>query len=240
MSERFPPDAILLAAGLGTRLRPLTLARPKPLVCVAGVPLIEWVIACLTCEGVTRFAVNAHYLAEQMEAAIADLPARFPGATFRLSREKAQLRDTGGGAKAALGLVETDPVLIANTDAFWPAGQDAPLARMSAVFKDHPGAVILLCAYPSRTLGFRRSHDFFLDPNGAIDTETGLPVIFAGVALVGRAWFADMPEGAFSMNRIFEQAHKQKRLRGVLLEADWFHIGDPEALAEAELRLREG
>lgn len=240
MNTRFPPDAILLAAGLGTRLKPLTDNRPKPLVPLAGTPLIERVIADFTAEGVTRFAVNAHYLADQMAAAVEALPMRFAGCRFTLSREDDEQLGTGGGARAALAGIETDPVLVANTDAFWPAGEDTPLARMAARLDADPEAVVLLCAHPARALGFRRSHDFCLDPRGVITNDTGLPVIYAGVALLGRSWFDGQPDGRFSMNRIFEAARDAGRLKGVLLNADWLHIGDPAAHEEAERRLKEG
>ncbi|MBU1174171.1 MAG: nucleotidyltransferase family protein [Alphaproteobacteria bacterium] len=239
MTIRFPPDAILLAAGLGTRLRPLTGTRPKPLVAVAGQPLIERVVAPLAGEGLTRFAVNAHYLADQMAAAVDALPLRFPGCRFSLSREDEVMLGTGGGARAALPLIETDPVLVANTDAFWRPADDRPLARMAARFDADPDSVVLLCAHPACALGFRRSHDFCLDPKSAITKDSGLPVIYAGVVLLGRVWFAGRPDGPFSMNRIFEAALEQDRLRGVLLDAEWFHIGDPEARDAAERRLRE-
>ena len=239
MNVRFPPDAILLAAGLGTRMRPLTETRPKPLVTVAGLPLIDRVIAPLVSEGISQFAVNAHYLADQMEAAIDALPLRFPGRRFRLSREDDALLGTGGGARAALGAVGSDPVLVVNTDAFWQAGDDAPLKRMAERLDTAPDAVVLLCAHPARALGFRRSHDFCLDPRGAVTLDSGLPVIFAGVTLLGRAAFEDMPDGPFAMNRIFDRALDAGKLKGVLLDADWFHIGDPAAKDEAERRLRE-
>ncbi len=240
MTTRFPLDAILLAAGLGTRLRPLTLSRPKPLVPVAGVPLIERVIAGFAAEGVTRFAVNAHYLADQMETAVAALPTHFPGADFFVSRENGNLLDTGGGAKKALSLVESDPVLVANTDAFWQAGKDVPLRHMTARHDEKPDGIVLLCADPARALGFRRSHDFYLDPSGTITPDRGRPVIYAGVALLQRTWFSGTPEGPFSLNRIFEKALAGNRLYGVLLETDWYHIGDPDALAEAESLIGKG
>lgn len=240
MDPRFPPDAILLAAGLGTRLKPLTDTRPKPLVPVLGASLIERVVTPLVAEGVTRFAVNAHYRAEQMEAAVTALPLRFPGCGFALSHEAGGLLGTGGGARQALDLIDSDPVLVANTDAFWRVGADRPLARLAARFWRDPAAIVLLCAHPARSHGFRLSHDFCLDPRGTITADSGLPVIYAGLALIGRAWFAEAPAGAFSMNLLFERARATARLAGVLLDAEWFHIGDPAARDEAERALREG
>ncbi len=236
MTTRFPTDAILLAAGFGTRLRPLTETRPKPLVPVAGLPLIERVIAPLAAEGVDRFVVNAHYLADQMRAAVSALPMRFPGGGFALSIEEDQPLDTGGGAKKALELTETDPVLISNTDAFWQPADDAPLQRMRERFED--GDMVLLCAHPARAHGFRRSHDFCLSPLGEITLDAGLPVIYAGVALVGCSVFEGTPDGAFPMLPLFETALEDGRLKGVLLDAPWFHVGDPDGLAEAEQALK--
>lgn len=234
MSTRFPTDAILLAAGLGTRLQPLTLTRPKPLVPVLGVFLLDRVISAFAAEGVTGFAINAHYHADQMQQAVSALPQRFPNCRFALSREDDGLLNTGGGAKKALGLIASDPVFVANTDAFWRAENDAPLARMSERLAARPDTIVLLCAHPARALGFRGSHDFCLDPRGTITLDTGLPVIYAGVALTARAAFATAPEGAFSMNLLFEEARAENRLQGILLNAPWYHVGDPEALSEAE------
>jgi len=232
MQTRFPPAAILLAAGLGTRLRPLTETRP--------LPLIERVVAPLAAEGVSRFAVNAHYRAEQMTAAVSALPVRFPGCRFALSHEDEMPLGTGGGARKALDLVEGDPVLVSNTDSFWRREDDAPLERMARRLDQTPDAIVLLCAHPARAHGFGRSHDFCLDPRGTITLDAGLPVIYAGLALLGRRWLADGPEDPFSMLQLFERAEEEGRLRGVLLNAPWFHVGDPEGLAEAEHALREG
>lgn len=240
MDTRFPPDAILLAAGLGKRLKPLTDTQPKPLVSVAGLPLIERVIAPLVAEGVTRFAVNAHYRAEQMAAAVETLPVRFPGCDFAFSHEEDEALGTGGGARKALGLVRSDPVLVANTDAFWLAEEDAPLTRMAARFTEMPDAVVVLCAHPARSLGFRRSHDFCLDPSGRVTLDSGLPVIYAGQVLLGRQWFADAPPAPFSMLSILERAEQDGRLRGILLNASWFHVGDPAARDAAETVLKGG
>jgi len=237
MPPRFPTDAILLAAGLGTRMRPLTDKTPKPLIRVAGTSLLERVATAAYAEGVRHFVVNAHYFPDQIRAALDALPLRLPGARFRLSDETGQRLETGGGAKKALALTDTDPVLIANTDAFY-VGADTPLARLAARHPGDPAALTLLCAYPARTIGFRRSHDFCLDPRGRITRDTGLPVIYAGIALVGRKAFAGTPDGPFSFNDLLEAAADRENLSGVLLDAPWYHVGDPEALAETERLLR--
>ncbi|SFV37886.1 MurNAc alpha-1-phosphate uridylyltransferase [Devosia crocina] len=221
--DRFP-DVMLLAAGLGTRLRPLTETMPKPLVPVGGVPLIERVMANAREEGAKRFVANAHYLADQVLAHF--------GGLVKVSREETLL-DTGGGLKRALPMLHSDPFLVMNTDAFWPTGVDRPLARMRARYGGQED-VVLLCIQPGRATGFGRSHDFCLDPMGRVTPDYGAPVIYGGVALMGADVFRDTPDGAFSLTKIFDRALEGETLKGVVLDAPWFHVGDPAALAQVE------
>ena len=225
-TSRFP-DVMLLAAGLGTRLRPITDTIPKPLVPVAGVPLIERVINNARAEGAKRFVANAHYRADQVLAHF--------GGLLKVSRED-ELLGTGGGVKRALPMLHSDPILVMNTDAFWPAGSDAPIARMLARYTG-PGDIVLLCVHPRDATGFARSHDFCLSPQGQITRDYGAPVIYGGVALMGKALFEGTPDGPFSLNDLFEKCLENETLFGVALDAPWFHVGDPAALAEAEKRL---
>ena len=229
MSEvtRFP-DVMLLAAGLGTRLRPITETMPKPLVPVAGTPLIERVMANARAEGAKRFVANAHYLGEQ-------LLAHFAGG-LKISREETLL-GTGGGVKQALPMLHADPFFVMNTDAFWPAGSDAPLGRMIAKFEQGGAEIVLLCVHPSRATGFGRSHDFCLDPFGRVTRDYGAPVIYGGVALVAKAVFAGTPDGAFSFYPLIEAALERETLAGVALDAPWHHVGDMAGLAAAEKAL---
>ncbi|ODT74686.1 MAG: hypothetical protein ABS76_36270 [Pelagibacterium sp. SCN 64-44] len=221
------PDVMLLAAGLGTRLRPLTDTLPKPLVPIGGTPLIEHVMADARAEGATRFLANAHYRAEQ-------LLAHF-GGLLKVNRE-AELLGTGGGVKAALPMLHSDPFFVMNTDAFWPPGADRPLSRMLARYE---GArdIVLLCIQPHRATGFSRSHDFCLDPHGRVTRDYGAPVIYGGVALLGRALFADAPDGPFSLYDLIEAALEEERLFGAVLDAPWFHVGTPADLAAAAAAL---
>ena len=221
------PDVMLLAAGLGTRMRPITQTMPKPLVPVAGIPLIERVIGNARAEGAKRFAANAHYLADQVLAHF--------GGLLKVNREETLL-GTGGGVKAALPMLHSDPFFVMNTDAFWPEGADTPLARMLAK-RENQDQIVLLCVQPSRASGFARSHDFCLDPFGRITLDYGAPVIYAGVALLGKNLFADTPDGEFSMNVLFERALESENLLGVVLDAPWHHVGDAEGLAAAEKAL---
>ncbi len=222
-ADRFP-DVMLLAAGLGTRMRPLTDTLPKPLIPVAGVPLIERVMDNARAEGAKRFVANAHYRADQVLAHF--------GGLLKVSREDALL-GTGGGVKRALPMLHSDPFLVMNTDAFWPNGSDKPLARMIARHTD-PEDIVLLCIQPSRASGFSRSHDFCLDPMGRVTLDYGAPVIYGGVALLGPGLFADTPDGPFPLTTLFDAALERETLKGVVLDAPWFHVGDPSSLAQAE------
>jgi MurNAc alpha-1-phosphate uridylyltransferase len=212
MSDARFPDVMLLAAGLGTRLRPITETLPKPLVPVAGMPLIERIMGNARAEGAKRFVANAHYRADQI------------------------LAHFGGLLKRALPMLHSDPILVMNTDAFWPAGSDTPIARMLARYGGADD-IVLLCVHPRNATGFGRSHDFCLSPQGEVTRDYGAPVIYAGVALLGKKLFDGTPDGAFSLTQLFEAALEQETLHGVVLDAPWFHVGDPAALAEAERRL---
>lgn len=225
MSEntRFP-DVMMLAAGLGTRLRPLTDTMPKPLVPVAGTPLIERVMVNARAEGAKRFTANAHYRADQILAHF--------GGLLKVSRED-ELLGTGGGVKRALPMLHSDPFFVMNTDAFWPAGSDSPLARMIARHESEDD-IVLLCIHPRNAVGFGRSHDFCLSPQGEVTRDYGAPVIYGGVALLGKKLFADTPDGAFSLTDLFEAALERETLKGVVLDAPWYHVGDTTALAETE------
>ena len=221
------PDVMLLAAGLGTRLRPLTDTLPKPLVPVLGTPLIERIMASARAEGAKRFVANAHYRADQILAHF--------GGLLKVSRED-DLLGTGGGVKRALPMLHSDPILVMNTDAFWPVGSDQPLGRMIARY-ENPNDIVLLCVHPRNATGFGRSHDFCLSPRGAITHDYGAPVIYSGVALLGKTLFEGTPDGAFSLNLLLEAALERETLHGVVLDAPWFHVGDPAALAETERKL---
>lgn len=230
--DRFP-DVMILAAGLGTRMRPLTDETPKPLIKLGGRALLDRVVGLAHSEGATRFVINAHHHAGQMKAHVAALGAARFGTSFALSLE-AELLNTGGGVKAALPLLQGDPVMVMNSDSLWLT-DDKPLARLCAAYAD---AITLLCVHSMRATGFsRRSHDFCLAPDGAITTDTGAPVIYAGTALFPRAVLEAAPDGPFSLYDLIEAALDAGTLRGVALGTDWLHVGDTVALALAEARL---
>lgn len=224
---------MILAAGLGTRMRPLTESTPKPLLEVAGKPLLDRVVGLAHAEGAQRFVINAHHHADKMKPHVAALDASLGGTRFRLSLER-ELLNTGGGLKAALPLLETDPILVMNADSLW-LRDDKPIRRMLEAYRGKP---LLLCAHPRLSSGFsRKSHDFCLAPNGQITPDSGAPVIFAGTALLPRAFVEAGPDGAFSLYSLYEKALQDGDLHGVALGTQWLHVGDPAALEAASERL---
>lgn len=233
------PDVMLLAAGLGTRMRPLTFETPKALIAVAGKPLIDHVIDAALAENCTRFVVNAHHKAERIAAHIARLGAGLPDIGFAVSHEKQLLLDTGGGLRNALPLLGTDPVLTMNTDSFWLAGHDRPITRMIAAFARGNADIVLLCVSPDRATGYLKGPDFLLSADGAISRTLGRPVVYAGVALIARAVAQEGPDVPFSLYRHFEAARERRRLAGVEIETDWYHVGDPGAIVRTERQIGE-
>lgn len=228
------PHVMLLAAGLGTRMRPLTFQKPKALIEVAGKPLVDHVIDAALAEGCAHFVINAHHMADQIEAHIERLKAGLRDVAFAVSSERERLLDTGGGLRKALPLLGTDPVLTMNTDSFWLPGKDRPIARLVEAFGDGGADAVLLCVPPDRARGYLKGPDFLLTPDGAISKTTGRPVVYAGVALVARILAGEGPEVPFSLYRHFETARERGRLRGVEIGSDWYHVGDPAAIARSE------
>jgi MurNAc alpha-1-phosphate uridylyltransferase len=218
-------------------LRPLTETIPKPLVRVAGTPLIDRVLAEALAAGLDRFVINAHHHADQVVDHVAGLSARHPDASFTVSREDDAVLGTGGGVKAALPRLTSDPLLVMNTDAFWLGSGGAPIERMIARYAAGGVDMVLLCVHPRNARGFRRSHDFCLDPLGRVTNDVGAPVIYVGVCLMARHLFEGTPEGEFSLGTLMEAARDRGTLAGLTFEAPWMHVGDPEGLAEAEALL---
>lgn len=225
------PDVMLLAAGLGTRMRPLTFDMPKALVEVAGKPLIDHVIDAVLAEGATRFVVNTHHKAEHLAAHVERLSAALPDISFAISHEKGRLLDTGGGLRKALPLLHTDPVLVMHTDSFWLPRTDRPIARMMAAYATRDVDAVVLCVRPDRASGYFKGADFLLSPDGTISRMVGRPVVYAGVALISQGLAAQGSDVPFSLHRHFETARDSGRLIGLEIETDWYHVGDSSAIA---------
>lgn len=237
---RRPRTAMLLAAGLGTRMRPLTDRTPKALLPLAGKPLLEHALEHLAKAGVETVVVNAHWLAEQIAAHLDARGARPPRTILR---REATLLETGGGVKAALDLLGPDPFFVVNGDAFWINGQLPALERLAGAFDpQHVDGVLLVhrTFQVQADVGFG---DFVLDKWGALrrrpEREVA-PYIYAGLQIISPALLDRTPDGAFSMNRAWDTAMAAGRLRGVVHDGLWFHLSTPLDLTEAEATLRGG
>lgn len=226
--------AMVLAAGFGTRMKPLTDKIPKPLVPVAGQPLIAHAIDRLREANVKKAVVNAHYLPEQIEAWCKTVSS--PAIT--VSDERDAILDTGGGIGRALPLLGTDPFFVMNSDSFWIDGKTPALQRLRQVWRDADMDCILLICDPAQTTGYDGKGDFVLHTDGRITRAKLSPdrkaLAYIGGYLVHPRLFKDAPAGAFSMNVLWDRAIAQNRLFGLAHEGHWLHVGTVPAIAEAE------
>ena len=227
-------NAILLAAGLGTRMRPLTETTPKPLLTLGGRSMLDHALDRLAAQGVSNVVVNAHWHAEQVAAHLAKRPA--PPVT-RVRHESALL-DTGGAVASALaeGSLGDGPFFVVNGDTVWVDGPVPALRRVSAALRDGIDAVILVHR-TFQVMSDMGPGDFFLDPWGRPRRRREreiAPYIFAGVTLARPALFAGASEASFSMNQVWDRAIAAGRLGAVVHDGLWFHFTRPEDLAEAE------
>jgi MurNAc alpha-1-phosphate uridylyltransferase len=228
-----PHAAMILAAGLGTRLMPLTADLPKPMVRVAGTALIDHVLARLSAAGIGRVVVNVHHLADKLEAHLAD--RRSP--EIVISDERGALLDSGGGVRKALDALGAGPFVIHNCDSIWTEGPATNLGRLLASWDEDTMDCLLLLAPTVTSLGYHGRGDFALDAAGRIRRPAErevVPFAFAGVSIAHPRLLAGMPEGPFSLNRPWDRAIAQGRAHGIRLEGRWMHVGDPDAVALAE------
>ena len=232
-----PRRAMVLAAGLGERMRPLTAIRPKPLIEVAGKALIDHMLDRLAGAGVETAVVNVHYLAEQIERHLAARTAP----RIVISDERAALLDTGGGVVKALPQLGNAPFYHCNADTIWIDGVTPNLTRLADAFD--PGAMdaLLLLASTSGSIGYGGRGDFTMSADGRLTrrAERGVtPFVYAGAAILAPALLKDAPRGAFSLNRLFDRAIDNGRLYGLRLDGVWMHVGTPDAIAQAEAAIR--
>lgn len=228
--------AFVLAAGLGTRMRPLSRDIPKPLVPLAGRTLLDRVLDRIADAGIARAVVNVHWLADAIEAHL----ARRTRPAITVSDERAELLDTGGGVNRALPLLGAEPFLIHNSDTVWIERQVSNLARLAAGFEPERMDALLLLADRATSLGYEGRGDFSMDANGRLlrvrPGETA-PHVFAGASIAAPRLFRETPEGPFSLNRVWDRALLEGRLFGLKLDGVWMHVGDPAAHAAAEGRI---
>jgi MurNAc alpha-1-phosphate uridylyltransferase len=229
---------MVLAAGLGKRMRPITVTTPKPLVEVAGRALIDRALDTLAAAGVETAVVNVHYLADLVAVHV----ARRKGPKILVSDERSRLLDTGGGVAKALPLVGSAPFYLMNSDSFWIEGARPNLEWLAASWRDEAMDALLLVAPTVRTIGYHGRGDFRMDPAGRLvrrPEREVVPFVYAGAAILHPRLFASAPSGAFSLNLLFNQAMEAGRLFGVRLDGLWFHVGTPDAIGEAEVTIAD-
>ncbi len=227
-------SAMVLCAGLGTRMQPLTLTTPKPLISVAGKPLIGHAIDQLEASGVDNIIVNTHYLAGQVEAWVKNRN----NANIKISDETGQLLETGGGVLKAKRMLGSTPFFVLNSDTFWI---DQPgvstLEKMRGLFDSESCDFLLLLAKHKSAVGFDGNGDFFQSSDGQIQRRGDAdfaPYIFAGCYLVHPRVLENCPDGPFSMNTLWNRALKAGRIWGLVHDGLWLHVGTPEAIRVAE------
>ena len=230
-----PTHAMVLAAGLGTRLRPVTATRPKPLVEVGGRALIDRALDRLADDGIATAVVNLHYLGDMIEAHLKHRPR--PQIVF--SREPVLL-DTGGGIAAALPLLGAEPFIVVNSDVFWLNGPTSALSRLAAIWDDEAMDGLLLMHSTVEAFGYDGLGDFIVDPFGRLarrpEKEIS-PTLFTGVQILHPRLFKDAPAGVFSLNVLWDRAIEAGRLFGMVHDGEWFHVGPPQGLADANAYL---
>ncbi len=232
-----PRRAMVLAAGVGARMRPLTAQRPKPLVEVAGKALIDHVLDRLAAAKVERTVVNVHYLAEQMERHLA---ARAEPQIV-LSDERGLLLGTGGGVVKALPELGDAPFYHLNSDTIWIDGVKPNLARLAEVFDPAAMDALLLLAPTTGSVGYAGRGDFSMAPDGRLRRRSErevAPFVYAGAAILTPALFAEAPQGEFPLTALFDRAAEAGRLFGLRLEGLWMHVGTPDAIALAEAAIK--
>jgi MurNAc alpha-1-phosphate uridylyltransferase len=237
-SPRNPTHAMVLAAGLGTRMRPFNSHLPKPLVPVRGRALIDRVLDKLAAAKVEVAVVNVHYRADQIEAHLTQRAAP----RIVISDERETLLNTGGGVVKALPKLGQAPFYHVNSDTLWIDGVDPNLDRLAASFDLQAMDGLLLLAPTTASIGYSGPGDFAMAPDGKLSRRAErevVPFVYAGVALLSPALFDAAPEGAFSLNLLFDRAIAAQRLYGLRLDGLWMHVGTPDAVAAAEAAILE-
>ena len=239
--EAVPEVAMVMAAGLGKRMRPLTATRPKPLIEVAGKPLIDHALSRLSAAGVKKAVINVHYLADAVEAHLQNRPQ---GIELIISDERKQLLETGGGLVRALPLIDADPFLVANSDNLWIDGPLDALKLLASNWDDGRMDALLLLVPLARAHCHTGRGDFHMSATGALSRRKPrgvAPFVYTGIQIVSKRLFdGEMPEGPFSTNILWDRAIEAGRCYGAVHQGLWFDIGRPENIRKAEEMLREG
>jgi MurNAc alpha-1-phosphate uridylyltransferase len=237
-TQTAPKRAMVLAAGLGTRMRAYNGQIPKPLVHVGGKALIDYVLDRLAYEGVERAVVNVHHLADQIERHLAGRERP----KIVISDERSELLGTAGGVIQALPLLGDAPFFHVNSDTIWIDGVKPNLGRLAAAFDEARMDALLLVAPTASSIGYTGRGDFSMASDGVL-TRRGerevVPFVYAGAAILAPAFFAGTPAGPSSMTPLFDRAAEAGRLCGLRLEGVWMHVGTPDAIQAAEEAILE-
>jgi len=228
-----PTKAMVLAAGLGVRMRPLTDKMPKPLVRVAGSALLDHVLDKLGEAAVTEAVVNVHYLPDQ----IIDHTKGRTRPRVIISDERDQVLGTGGAVVKALPLLGKAPFFHVNADTMWIDGVRPNLARLAETFDAARMDILLLMAPTASSIGYGGRGDYSMLADGALRKRREnqvVPFVYAGAAIMSPSLFADAPTGEFSLTRMFDRANEQEWLFGLRLDGVWMHVGTPDAVQAAE------
>ena len=242
--DQAPESAMILAAGLGTRMRPVSLDIPKVLVPVLGRPVIDYALERLAQAGIKNVVVNAHHHADKLIAHLAHLtPARDCQApVVNISDERAELLDTGGGFAKALPILGDAPFYGINGDVIWLDGVFNTLHRLAARWDSDSMDALLLVTLCPRAVGYAGRGDFMMDPNGLLrrrQEREVAPYVYSGIQIIHPRLFAQCPAGAFSLNVLYDRAIRAKRLYGLCHDGLWLHVGTPAGLRAAEATLAE-
>jgi MurNAc alpha-1-phosphate uridylyltransferase len=225
--------AMVLAAGLGTRMRPLSDALPKPLVRLKGKPLIDHALDRIAAGGIARAVVNVHHRADLIEAHLKDRTS--PAIT--ISDERSALLETGGGIVKALPLLGPAPFLIHNSDSVWIEGVGSNIARLAAAFDPQRMDSLMLLTLGATSLGYEGHGDFVMGSDGMLvrrGERREAPFVFTGVSIAHPRLFDGAPDGPFSLNVLWDRAITEGRLYGLRLDGVWMHVGTPQSVADAE------
>ncbi len=228
-----PKAAMVLSAGLGKRMRPLTATTPKPLIEVDGKSMFARAASRLKDAGLETCVVNVHYLADLVETHA----RKFEGMDVKISDEREELLDTGGGIKKALPMLGSDPFVLKNSDSFWLEGVRPNLDVLVEAWNDNQMDILLLLAPSVNAVGYDGKGDFQMDKNGKLERRVErsvAPFVYSGTAMIHPRVFSDTPEGPFSLNLLFDRAIENERLYGVEGDGLWLHVGTPQGLMDAE------
>jgi len=236
MIQNENPAAMVMAAGLGTRMRPLTATKPKPMVELNGRPLIDYTLDRLVTHKISPIVVNVHYLADMLEQHLENSPI----ADVIIADERAELLDTGGGALANLETLGPDRFFILNSDSLWIEGGTDNLAAMLKAWDNDTMDCLMLLAPTDTSLGYSGNGDFNIATDGQLlkpATGEKAAYVHTGCCLIHPRIFTGAPAGPFSLNLLWNKALANQRLFGLELKGQWLHIGTPEALTAAEEKL---